>query len=35
MIQFVLEMDRALFEDAMKFAQQQVRKLDGVFCTPG
>ena len=27
MIQFVLETDRALFEDAMRFAQQQVRKL--------
>src|SRR3984957_17754607 len=27
MIQFVLETDRALFEEAMKFAQQQVRKL--------
>jgi unsaturated chondroitin disaccharide hydrolase len=27
MIQFVLETDRALFEDAMKFAQQQTRKL--------
>src|ERR1700677_189405 len=27
MIQFVLDSDRALFEDAMRFAQQQVRKL--------
>jgi unsaturated chondroitin disaccharide hydrolase len=27
MIQFVQESDRALFEDAMRFAQQQVRKL--------
>jgi unsaturated chondroitin disaccharide hydrolase len=27
MIQFVLDTDRALFEDAMRFAQQQVRKL--------
>jgi unsaturated chondroitin disaccharide hydrolase len=27
MIQFVLETDRALFEDTMKFAQHQVRKL--------
>jgi unsaturated chondroitin disaccharide hydrolase len=27
MIQFVLETDRALFDDAMKFAQQQTRKL--------
>ncbi|HEX5228427.1 MAG TPA: glycoside hydrolase family 88 protein [Bryobacteraceae bacterium] len=27
MIQFVLETDRALFEDAMRFAQQQVRKI--------
>jgi unsaturated chondroitin disaccharide hydrolase len=27
MIQFVLETDRALFEDAMRFAQHQVRKL--------
>jgi unsaturated chondroitin disaccharide hydrolase len=27
MIQFVLETDRALFEDAIRFAQQQVRKL--------
>ena len=27
MIQFVLESDRALFEDAMRFAQQQTRKL--------
>ncbi len=27
MIQFVLETDRALFEDAMRFAQQQMRKL--------
>ena len=27
MIQFSLETDRALFEDALVFAQQQVRKL--------
>jgi unsaturated chondroitin disaccharide hydrolase len=27
MIQFVLETDRALFEDAFRFAQQQVRKI--------
>src|SRR5580658_8877065 len=27
MIQFVLETDRQLFEDAFQFAQQQVRKL--------
>ena len=27
MIQFVLDTDRALFDDAMKFAQQQTRKL--------
>ena len=27
MIQFVLEADRELFEDAFRFAQQQVRKL--------
>jgi unsaturated chondroitin disaccharide hydrolase len=27
MIQFVLETDRALFDDAIKFAQQQIRKL--------
>jgi unsaturated chondroitin disaccharide hydrolase len=27
MIQFVLETDRALFEDTMRFAQQQTRKL--------
>ena len=27
MIQFVLETDRALFEDALRFAQHQVRKL--------
>ena len=27
MIQFVLETDRQLFEDALQFAQQQVRKL--------
>jgi unsaturated chondroitin disaccharide hydrolase len=27
MIQFVLETDRELFEDALRFAQQQVRKL--------
>src|ERR1700733_3196949 len=27
MIQFVLETDRALFEDSMRFAQQQTRKL--------
>jgi unsaturated chondroitin disaccharide hydrolase len=27
MIQFVLDTDRALFEDAMRFSQQQVRKL--------
>ena len=27
MIQFVLETDRALFEDAMRFAQQRTRKL--------
>src|ERR1700691_5339997 len=27
MIQFVLEADRAAFEEALRFAQQQVRKL--------
>ncbi len=27
MIQFVLEADRDLFDDAFRFAQQQVRKL--------